>query len=141
MAGMEALGRLNDVVPIASGAAIKFRGASAVQVVCTGADTFTITVSSSFGGSYASPGNIISHYYQRADTNGTHAWTRQTQAASNAVVQGNAGYTTVFEVLTSMLGDPNDYIKVTASGSGLVTLVPHDLVTQRKPANLEVLGS
>lgn len=144
MAGMEALGRLNDIVPIASGAAIKFRGASGILVVCTGADTFTITVASSFGGSYVAPtssGGIITHYYQRADTNGTHAWTRQPLAAANAVTQSNAGYTTAFEVLTSMIADPYNYIKVTASATGLVTLIPHDLVVQRKPANLEILGA
>lgn len=140
MAGMEGLGRVLDVIPIAAGKAFKFRGASAVLFVCTGADTFTITASSSYGGSYSSPGNLISHYYQRADTDGTHAWTRQTQAASNAVVQGSA-YTTAFEVLTSMLADPNDYLKVSVGASGLVTAILHDLVVQRKPANLEVLGA
>lgn len=141
MAGMEGLGRLFDAVPIASGQALKFRGASGFAFLCTGADTFTITVSSTYGGSYASPGNIITHYYQRADTNGTHAWTLQTQAASNAVIQANAGYTTLIEVFTSQLADPNDYIKVTASSAGLVAAIPHDLVVQRKPANLEILGA
>lgn len=141
MAGMEALGRLIDQIPIAAGQAMKFRGASGITFFCTGNDTFTITVSSTFGGSYATPGNIINHFYQRADTNGTHAWTRQTQALSNAVVQANAGYTTAIEVLTSMIADPNAYIKVSAGGSGLVSAVLHDLTTQRKPANLEVLGS
>lgn len=140
MAGMEGLGRVLDVIPIAAGQAFKFRGCSAVTFVCTGADTFTLTASSSFGGSYATPGNVLTHYYQRADTNGTHAWTRQTQAASNAVVQSNAGYTTVFEVLTSQLSDPNDYIKVSAGSSGLVTAILHDLTVQRRPSNLEVLG-
>lgn len=140
MAGMEGLGRVLDVIPVAAGQAFKFRGASAVLFVCTGADTFTLTAASSYAGSYASPGNVLAHYYQRADTNGTHAWTRQTQAASNAVVQGSA-YTTAFEVLTSMIADPNDYLKVSAGGSGLVTAILHDLVVQRKPANLEVLGS
>lgn len=141
MAGMEGLGRLNDFIPIAAGQAMKFRGASAIGFLCTGNDTFTITVASSFGGSYATPGSIINHFYQRADTNGTHAWTAQTQAASNAVVQANAGYTTYFEVLTSMLTDPNCYIKVSAGGSGLVAAVLHDLVVQRKPQNLEILGA
>jgi hypothetical protein len=140
MAGMEGLGRLVDVIPIAAGQAFKFRGASAVLFVCTGADTFTLTASGTYGGSYASPGNVISHYYQRADTNGTHAWTRQTQAASNAVVQASA-YTTAFEILTSMITDPNAYLKVSVGGAGLVTAVLHDLTVQRKPANLEVLGS
>lgn len=141
MAGQEGLGFLFDAIPIASGQAMKFRGASAIAFMCTGADTFTITVSGTYGGSYASPGTIITHWYQRADTNGTHAWTRQTQAASNAVVQANAGYTTFIEVLTSMIQDPNAYIKCTASASGLVTAIPHHLVAARKPANLEVLGS
>ena len=141
MAGMEGLGRVLDVIPIAAGAGFKFRGASAISFVCTGNDTFTITVASTFAGSYATPGNIINHYYQRADTNATHAWTKQTQSASNAVVQSNSGYTTVFEVLTSMIADPSAYIKVSVGASGLVTAVLHDLVVQRKPANLEVLGS
>jgi hypothetical protein len=141
MAGMEGLGRLVDVIPIAAGAGFKFRGASACTFVCTGNDTFTLTVASTFGGSYASPGNVINHFYQRADTNGTHAWTKQTQSASNAVVQSNAGYTTVFEVLTSMIADPSAYLKVSVGGSGLVMAILHDLVVQRKPANLEILGA
>jgi threonine dehydratase len=128
------------VIPIAAGQGFKFRGASAVLFVCTGADTFTVTVASSYSGSYSSPGNILTHYYQRADTNGTHAWTKQTLSASNAITQGSA-YTTAFEVLTSMISDPNDYIKVSVGGSGLVTAILHDLVTQRKPANLEILGA
>jgi hypothetical protein len=138
---MEGIGRLFDAVPIAAGQAMKFRGASAIAFLCTGNDTFTVTVASSYGGSYSSPGAIISHYYQRQDTNGTHGWTLQTQAASNAVVQSNAGYTTLFEVYTSEIADPYDYIKVSVGASGLVTAIPHDLVVQRKPANLEILGA
>jgi hypothetical protein len=141
MAGMEGLGRLLDVVPIAAGNAFKFRGASAVTFVCTGNDTFTLTVASTFGGSYATPGNLINHYYQRADTNATHAWTKQTQSLSNAVVQASSGYTTAFEVLTSWIADPNAYLKVSVGASGLVTAILHDLTVQRKPANLEILGA
>lgn len=140
MAGMEGLGRILDVIPIAAGKGFKFRNASAVLFVCTAADTFTLTASGTYAGSYTSPGNIITHYYQRADTDGTHAWTKQTQAASNAVVQGSA-YTTAFEVLTSMVADPQDYLKVSVGGSGLVMAILHDLTVQRKPANLEILGA
>ena len=56
-------------------------------------------------------------------------------------MQSNAGYTTAFEVLTSMLSDPSDYLKVSVGGSGLVTAILHDLTVQRKPANLEILGA
>lgn len=143
MAGMEGLGRLVDVIPIAAGQGFKFRGSSAVLFVCTGNDTFTITTSPTFGGSYTQPTgfNPINHFYQRSDTNGTHAWTRQTQTASNAVVQANSGYTTAFELLTSMVADPQDYVKVSVGASGLVMAILHDLTVQRKPANLEILGS
>jgi hypothetical protein len=141
MAGTEALGRFLDAIPIAAGQALKFRGASAVLFICTGADTFTVTVSPTFAGAYVSPGAVINHYYQRADTNGTHAWTKVPQTAANTVVQANAGYTTGIEVLTSMIADPNAYIKVSAAGAGLVMAIPHDLVVGRKPANLEILGA
>lgn len=140
MAGMEGLGRVLDVIPVAAGKGFKFRGASAVLFVCTGADTFTLTAASSYSGTYASPGNILTHYYQRADTDGTHAWTRQTLTASNAITQASA-YTTAFEVLTSMIADPSDYLKVSVGASGLVTAILHDLTVQRKPANLEILGA
>jgi hypothetical protein len=138
---MEGLGRVVDVIPIAAGQAFKFRGASACLFVCTAADTFTLTVASTFGGSYATPGNVFTSFYQRADTNGTHAWTKQTQAASNAVAQANAGYTTAFEVFTSMITDPAAYLKVSVGGSGLVTAILHDLTVRRDPRNLEILGA
>jgi hypothetical protein len=140
MAGMEGLGRVFDVVPIAAGQILKMRNASSVTFVCTGADTFTVTVGTSHAAAATDPGNIINHYYQRADTNGTNAWTKQTQAADNAVIQASAD-TTVFTVFTSQFSDPNKYIKCTPSASGLVMAIFHDLVVQRAPANLEILNS
>jgi hypothetical protein len=140
MAGMNGLGRVFDVIPIASGVIFKFRGASAVTFVCTGADTFTTTVGTTHATAATSPGNIFTYYYQRADTTGAAAWTKQTQAASNAIVQGSA-YTTVFTLYTSQVADPNAYVKCLASASGLVTAILHDLVVQRAPANLETLNT
>lgn len=140
MAGMEGLGRAFNVAPIANGSAISLKGCSGITFVCTGADTFTLTVSPTFGGSYVSPGAIITHYYQSTATNGTAAWTKQTQTAADNVVQAGA-YTTVIEVFGSMLADPNAYIKCTHSGTGLVMAVTHDLTVQRKPANLAILSA
>jgi hypothetical protein len=143
MSTSEALGRLMNVVPIASGVAVSLRDCAGITFVCTGADTFTLTASTTFGGSYASPGNFIDHYYQAAATNGTAAWTRQTQAKSNAVTQGSA-YTTVIEVLTAQVeqGTPGDiYVKLTASAGGLVSAYTHDLSYQRKPANLPIMSA
>lgn len=140
MAGMEFLGRLGNVAPIANGAAISLKGCSGITFVCTGADTFTLTVSPTFAGAYVSPGTIVSHYYQATSTAGTAAWTKVTQAAADNVVQAGA-YVTVIEVFGSQLADPNAYIKCTHSSAGLVTAITHDLTIQRKPANLAILSA
>ncbi|QDN57384.1 hypothetical protein [Streptomyces sp. S1D4-20] len=139
MAGMYGLGRVMNVIPIAAGAAFKFRGASAVTFVCTGNDTFTLTASATFGGSYATPGNIITRKQTCTATNGTAAWAETTQSASNAVTIASG--TVVFGVLTSQIADPLAYLKVSVGASGLVMAILHDLTVQRKPANLEILGA
>lgn len=133
---MEALGRVN-VVPIAAGVGISLKEAQGVMFVCTGADTFTLTAASSYAGSYATPGNILDHYYQAAATNGTAAFTKVTQAASNAVTQAGA-YTTVIHVTGTKLPDPKCYVKLTASGAGLVSAYLYDLKVQASPANLTI---
>lgn len=141
MAGMEGLGRVFDVVPIASGAYLSMKNASGVTFVCTGADTFTVKEATSAGGAGAQNlGNVITHYYQNTSTAGAAGWTKQTQAASNAVVQAS-NYTTVIEVFCSELDDGFDYISCHASASGLVTAIPHDLTVQRSPANLATLSA
>ena len=139
MAGMEGLGRTFNVAPIAAGAGLSLKGASAVSFVCTGNDTFTLTVASTFGGSYATPGNIITRYYTSTATNGTAAWVKQTQAASNAVTIASG--VAVFTVFTSQLADPKAYVKVSVGASGLVAAFFHDLTVQRGPANLAIVGA
>lgn len=138
---MEALGRTINVAPIVgTGNAISLKQSEAVTFVCTGADTFTITCADSFGGSYASPGNIITYYYQSTATNGTAAWTKVTQAASNAVVQAGAN-TTVIHISAASLPDTKTYVKCTRSSAGLVTAILHDLHVQRTPANLPIISA
>ena len=136
MAGMVGLGRAFDIVPIAAGVGLAFRDTSAISFVCTGNDTFTLTAASSFGGSYSSPGNIITLKYTNTATNGTAAWVKATQAASNAVTISSGAV--LFTVYTSQLSDPTNYVKVSVAASGLVTAVYHDLVVQRTPANLQI---
>lgn len=136
---MEGLGRVFNVVPIAAGAGLSLKNASGVTFICTGNDTFTITVASSFSGSYATPGNIITKAYTCTATNGTAAWVAATQAASNAVVISSG--TVAFHVPATALPDGKDYIKVSVGASGLVMAVFHDLTVQRTPANLAILGA
>lgn len=150
MAGMEILGRNANVIPIAAGNAFKMRGASSAMFVCTGSDTFTINQSSSFGGSYT-PVAVIKNVYGAAATNGTAAWTKLTYVNGanplSAVTIGGGSPTItgatclVFHAFTSQLADPNNYLKVTVAASGLVAVFLSDLVSQRAPANLEILGA
>lgn len=141
MAGMEALGRVIDVVPIASGAYLSMKNASGVTFVCTGADTFTVREAKDASGtSVQNIGNVITHYYQNTSTVGAAAWTKQTQAAGAAVTQAGA-YTTVIEIFASQLDDQFDYIYCHAAAAGLVTAILHDLTVQRSPANLAILAA
>lgn len=136
---MEALGRLFNVVPTADGAAVSLRHATGVSFLCVGADTYTVTVADTAGGSYATPGNVVSHYYANAQVNGSAAWTRATQAASNAVTL--SGGCAVVTVDADSLPDGKAYIKCTSSSAGLVVALTHDLTVQRAPQNLPALGA
>jgi len=150
VAGMEALGRVCQVIPIAAGKAFKMRNASGVMVVCTGTDTFTVNEATSFGGSYTSV-QVIKNVYGSTATDGTAAWTKLTYVNGatplSAVTIGGGSPTIAsaamlaFHVFTSELSDPNNYLKITVAASGLVQVVPYDLMAQRAPANLEILGS
>jgi hypothetical protein len=134
MAGQYGLGRF-DVVPIAAGAGLAFRDASAITFVCTGNDTFTLTAASSFGGSYATPGNIITLKYTNTSTANTAAWVKATQSASNAVTISSGSV--VFSVLSSQLSDPTNYVKVSVGASGLVMAI-YDLDVLRTPPNMQI---
>jgi hypothetical protein len=139
MAGMEGLGREFNIVAIAAGAGLALTNAAGVTFICTGNDTFTLTVSDSFAGSYATPGNIITKKITNTSTNGTAAWVTAAQSASNAVTISSG--TVAFFVSGDALPDGKDYVKVSAGGSGLVTAVFHDLTAQRKADNLAIVGA
>jgi hypothetical protein len=139
MSNMEGLGRAINVVPIAASVGLSMKGGTGVTFICTGNDTFTLTCASTFGGSYATPGNIIVRKQTNTATNGTAAWVEATQTAAAAVVIASGSV--AFFVGGDMLPDGKAYVKVTPSGSGLVTAVFHDLVVKRSPANLPALSA
>lgn len=170
MAGMEGLGRLFNIIPVAAGQMFKGRGASSYGFCAyntTGSDETTVTLlqASSYGGGttdlYA-----IKNIYTCTQFNGTAAWVKQTAYPYTAApwssggVGGAAGPVSsftfngsganfvsavccFFQVFTSELADPDDYLEVTVTGSGtpLLVALPYDLVVQRGPANLEILGA
>lgn len=148
MAGMEALGRVCNIIPIAAGKPFKMRGASAVMVCVTGAAAQpTLNERSSFAGSDTALAVIKDVYWSTA-TDGTAAWNKLiiSPTVSTYTHGTTTGLTTaamtVFHVFTSMLSDPFNYLNVVnTAGSSLITVIPFDLVHQRGPANLEILGS
>jgi hypothetical protein len=170
MSGMELLGRDLNVIPIAAGQAFKGRGASAYTFVAYNASattttTVTLTQGSVFG-TVSTALYAIKDVYTTTANNGTAVWTKQTYNVAvapwlaggpssgpgptntfkfNNVSPGSANYSgvcSVFCVFNTELADPYDYIECAISGSGgLVIAIPHDLVSQRAPANLEILGA
>ncbi|QYN26692.1 hypothetical protein [Amycolatopsis sp. DSM 110486] len=115
------------------------KNATGLTFICTGADTFTLTVSDTLGGAYASPGNIITRKVTNTATNGTAAWAESTQAASNAVTIASGAV--AIHVPAASLPDGKAYVKCAAGAAGLVTAVVHDLTVQRTPANLAALSA
>lgn len=147
MAGMEALGRVLDVIPIAAGKPFKMRGASSCLFVVTGAAAQpTINERSSFGGADTALAVIKDIYWSTA-TDGTAAWNKLVVANLSTYIHGTTtGLTTAtmtaFHVFTSMLSDPFNYLNcVSTAGPALVTAILYDLVHQRGPANLEIKGA
>lgn len=156
MAGMEALGRLFNVVNVnvTTNVAFKVRGASCVAVYVTGATAVvTLAQDVSFGGSFATAAPVIKNVYWRATPgDGTVVWNKLTYINGTAPFSSGplstythgttVGLTTavssLFHIFTSELSDPFDYIKITMTGSGACTVIPADLVHQRAPANLEI---
>jgi hypothetical protein len=164
MAGMEALGRLNDIIPnVTTNAILKVRGSSCVQVCVTGATAVvTLAYDSSYAGGFANAGYFIKNIYWATAANRTVAWNKLTYNLANApyltggpggvpgalstfTLGTTTGLTTaamaVFHVFTSEFSDPYNYLKVTVSGSGVAQILPMDPVHQRAPANLEILSS
>jgi hypothetical protein len=159
MAGMEALGRLCNVVNIniSTNAIFKQRGASCTMVVLYGAAAVvTLAQDISYGGAFATALACIKNIYWRATPgDGTVVWNKLAYVNGTAPFGSGplstythgtttgltTAYLSVFHIFTSEMSDPYDYIKVTITGSGNASIFPVDLVHQRAPANLEIISS
>ena len=138
MAGMEQLGRLWNVVPIAAGVLIPIKDTSGISFVCTGADTFTVKSATAYNGT-ATALAAIGRYYENTATNGSAAWTDSGDITPVSAVTIASG-SLVFYVDESDLPAGAQYVEVTVAASGLVTAIVGDLKVQRTPANLRVLS-
>lgn len=152
---MEGLGRLFNVIPVASGEPFKMRGASSAMIVMTGSSgTVTMQQQPGFGGSPVTF-LCIKNVYWSTQSNGTAAWNKfawnipvayPTPAALATYTHGTTtGLTTAvascFTIFSSEMSDPENYVVATGTNSGLIQVILGDLVSQRNPANLEILAS
>lgn len=138
MAGMEGLGRLFNVVPIAAGTLISLKDASGVTFVCTGDDTFTVKSAPSFNGGAADLTAIV-RVYKNASTAGADAWTDSGDIAAVDSVTIASG-AAAFYIDSSDLPAGSDYVEVAVAAEGLVAAIVHDLAVQRGPKNLRPLS-
>lgn len=136
--GMEGLGRLFNVIPIAAGKSVSLKNAAGVTFICTGADTFTLKSQPTAGGT-ATNLATITDYHTNTATDGTAKWADATQAAAAAVTIASGA--AAFYVDAADLPAGASYVEVTVGGTGLVTAVVHDLLSQRDPANLAALNA
>lgn len=151
MAGMEGLGRVFDVIPVADTVAFKLDGASAVSLIARASSTATtslaVTAAKTFGGSYdnfsaANGFSLPTRWYQSTTSGRTTGWTKQTASWSTNVltIGATSGYISVVDIFGSQMADGYHYLKVTCTNSTLI-VVTHDLTVQRKPANLAILSA
>jgi hypothetical protein len=137
MAGMEGLGRLFNVVPIAAGTLISLKDASGITFVCTGNDTFTVKSASAYNGSPTAL-TAITRYYTNTSTAGAAVWVDSGDVTAVSAVTIASG-AVAFYIDSSDLPAGADYVEVTVAASGLVSALLDPLV-QRDPANLRVLS-
>jgi hypothetical protein len=135
---MEALGRIFNVVPVASGVHIKMNLATGVTfVVYEVLGTTSITVQESIAG--ASAQNLTRTRYATSNGVGTsQVWTSRTQAASATVSKADATdqNCVVFHVWGPELSAGFDCVKCVVDGSATCMAILHDLNFQYTPANL-----
>jgi hypothetical protein len=171
MAGIEALGRLNDfsiaVAPVDlsgganTGKRVSLKNCVGMQVVIikgaasTGTDpAFTFKeATADTSGTSQNMATPPAYFYKKsaAALAGTEVWTKVTAVYSTGVItltgeQGNQGIY-VFDVLSEDLSAGFGYIEVDSSDAGSVAqlgtvlYIAHDLSTQRDAANLAALSA
>jgi hypothetical protein len=149
MAGMEGLGRVYNVITVASGQGFIMNETSAVSIIATssGAASIAVTAAKTFAGSYDNftPANGFgqaTRWYQSTATNGTAGWTKMPAVwtTNSLALAGTTGYMSVVDIFGSQIADGYKYLKVTGTNCTIV-VVTHDLTVQRTPANLQILGA
>lgn len=149
MSGMEALGRVFNVVQLADTRPINMSACSGVAFIvqASGASSVALTAAKTFGGSYDNftPANGFgqtTRWYQTTSDTGTAVWTKQTAVwtTNSIALAGTTAYTSVFHVFGSQMADGYIYLKATCTNA-IVTAILYDLTVARVPANLAIVSA
>lgn len=137
---MEALGRIFNIVPVASGVNIKMNHATGVTfVIYEVLGTTSIVLQESIAG--ASAQNLTRTRYVTSNGVGvSQVWTPRTQAASATITKADATdqNCVVFHVWGPELSNTYDSVKCTVDGAATCAAILHDLNWQYSPDHLPV---
>jgi hypothetical protein len=134
---MEALGRVFNVVPVASGVHVSLRQAEAVTfVVFENGGATVIGCKESIGG--ASEQNLLRTRRFTSTGTGSGLWTSRTQTASATITKTDDAdqNCTAFTVSAEELSNGFDCVECTVDGSATCVAILHDLTVQRAPENM-----
>jgi hypothetical protein len=152
MAGRKALGRNYNFVPVASGKPFSVQQCSTIGFLAVAATTattsLTFTASTAFTGGTTvnyTPANGFAQpavWYRQTVGDGTAAWTAVPAVWTTNVltIAATAGQVSYVDILVSQLADLYCYLTCTAINASLTAIVT-DLLVQRTPENLKILGA
>lgn len=142
----ELIGELNFLPAVsASGQAISFKNCDGVQYVgtaTTDTETFTVTASATYGGTY-SDAAVITRYYTNASQVLADSWATDSGdvTATDSVTCAAASAVTFYIDAADLQALGYNYAKVTSSGSGTATLYAVARMNpQRQPIHLAVMS-
>lgn len=133
---MDALGRIFNVIPAASGIHIPLHNAQAVTFVTYEDDGSTIlTLKESKQGASEQALNVMDHVWKGPGVGGT--WTAVAQTADDQydLSDDTANDAVVVTINASDLTDLFDCVEMTVDG-GICVAIVHDLLSRRTPSNL-----
>ena len=133
---MEGLGRIFNVVPVASGVGIPLNDAQAVSFVTFEDDGSTIlTLTETIAGASSQALAVMDRLHKGPGVGGT--WTKVTQTAASTydLADDTTNDCVVVTIEAASLSDTYDTVVMTVDG-GICIAIVHDLEVQRDPANL-----
>lgn len=135
----EGLGNGFDVVAVADGVYLNLKDVGGVTFVglLAGGDDFTVTEATSAAGAGAQNLAVFDKTYSQTDGDGTDTWTENDEGGLVAVANAHTtDAACAIYVDAKDLSDGFTHVACTATSTGIVVAILHDLKDQRKPTNL-----